>query len=107
MTPVVGRKSIIMPKFHVRDTFEIPDRRLFVLAGSIAEGEIRAGMFVHVPFNSALDMTACIHSIEFARRLDGVDDVCLCIEFESELGEVLQGLAIADETLEVTADDSG
>jgi hypothetical protein len=32
-----------MVKFYVKDTFEIPDRRLFVMAGSVVEGEVRAG----------------------------------------------------------------
>lgn len=65
-----------MPRFHVRDTFEIPDRQLFVMAGSVVEGEMRAGMFVRAPFNPSLDMTAWIHSIEFARRHGG-EYVCL------------------------------
>ena len=94
-----------MPKFHVRDTFEIPDRQLFVLAGSIVEGEIRAGMFVRVSFNSSLDMTVRINCIEFARRQGG-EDVCLCIESEPELAEMLRGLDIGDETFEVTTDGS-
>jgi hypothetical protein len=95
-----------MPRFHVRDTFEILDRKLFVMAGSVVEGEIRKGMFVRVPFNSSLDMTARIHSIEFARRLGGSEDVCLCIESEPELAEILRGLDIGDETFEVTIDGS-
>jgi hypothetical protein len=91
-----------MPTFHVRDTFELPDRRLFVMAGSVVEGEIRAGMFVRVPFNSALDMTARIHSIEFARRQGCGEDVCLCIGAEPDEFETWRGLNISDETLEVT-----
>ncbi len=94
-----------MPKFHVKDTFEIPDRKLFVMAGSIVEGEIRTGMFVHIPFNSSLATTARIHSIEFARRQDG-EDVCLCIESEPELAEFLHDLNIGDEIFEVTEDGS-
>ncbi len=39
-----------MPKFHVKDTFEVPDRGLFVLAGSIVDGIVRSGMFVHLGF---------------------------------------------------------
>jgi hypothetical protein len=75
-----------MAKFHVRNTLEITtDRKLFVMAGSIVEGEIRVGMFVHVPFNPSASVTARIHSIEFARRSDGRDDVCLCIEAEPAL----------------------
>jgi len=94
-----------MPRFHVKDTFEIPDRKLFVMAGSIVEGEIQTGMFVRVPFNSSLVMTARIHSIEFAHRQGG-EDVCLCIESEPELAEILRGLDIGDETFEITKDGS-
>jgi hypothetical protein len=94
-----------MPKFHVKDTFEIPDRKFFVLAGSIVEGEIRAGMFIHVAFNSAFATTSRIHSIEFARRQGG-EDVCLCIEADPELAEFLRDLNIGDETCEVTTDGS-
>jgi hypothetical protein len=94
-----------MPRFHVRDTFEIPDQKLFVMAGSVVEGEIRTGMLVHIPFNSSFATTARIHSIEFARRQGG-EDVCLCIESEPELAEFLRDLNIGDETFEVTADGS-
>jgi hypothetical protein len=89
-----------MPKFHVRDTFEIPDRKLFVMAGSIVEGKISAGMFVHVPCNLSLHLTTRIHCIEFARRKDG-EDVCLCIESQPEAAEILRGLNLGDETFEV------
>jgi hypothetical protein len=94
-----------MPRFHVRETFEIPDRKLFVLAGSIVEGQIRPGMFVPVPFNSSLEMTARIHSIEFARRSGG-EDVCLCIESEPDALDLWRGLNIGDETFEITTDGS-
>ena len=94
-----------MPTLHVKDTFEIPDRQLFVMAGSVLEGEFRAGMFVRVPLNSSLDMTARIHCIEFVRR-NGGEDVCLCITSEPDIAEILRGLDIGDETFEVTTDGS-
>ena len=90
-----------MPRFHVKNTFEIPARKLFVMAGTILDGKIQVGMFIRITCNSALGMTARIHSIEFARRKDG-EDVCLCIEAEPELAEMLRGLNIADETVEIT-----
>ena len=94
-----------MPRFHVRDTFEIPYRNLLVIAGSIVEGKVRSGMLVHFPRNSSPDITARIHCIEFARRHGG-EDVSLCIESEPQLAEVLRGLEMRDETVEVTADGS-
>jgi hypothetical protein len=56
-----------MSKFRVNDTFALESRRLFVLVGSTAEGQIRAGMIVNVPLNSLLSVARQIQSIEFAR----------------------------------------
>ena len=75
------------------------------MSGSIVGGEIRAGMFVHIPFNSLVATTARIHSIEFARRQGG-EDVCLCIKSEPELAEFLHDLKISDETFEVSTEGS-
>ena len=96
-----------MAKFHVKDTFAIEGRPHFVLAGSIVEGEVRPGMFVHVPFNSNTAMTARIDCIEFARRLGGHEDICLCIRYtEPKELELWRGLDIGDEIFEVTTDGS-
>jgi len=73
---------LCMSKFRVNDTFALESRRLFVLAGSIVEGQIRAGMIVNVPLNSSLLISGQIHSVEFARRTDEREDVCLCIAYE-------------------------
>lgn len=73
------------------------------MAGSVVEGQLRAGMFVHVPFNSSLDMTAQIHSIEFARR-QGSEEVNLCFELKPDALKLWRGLNIGDETLEITED---
>jgi hypothetical protein len=91
-----------MSKFRVNNTFALESRRLFVLAGSIVEGQIRAGMIVNVPLNSSLVVSGHIHSVEFARRADRREDVCLCISYEDtdELG-VWKNLNIQNETLDV------
>ena len=89
-----------MPTFHVKDTFEIPTRKLFVMAGTILNGKIQAGMFVRVRCNSELDMKVRIHSIEFALRKNG-EDVCLCIEADPKLAQLLRGLNIANQTVDV------
>jgi hypothetical protein len=94
-----------MPQFRVRTTFELPERGLFVMAGSIVEGEIQVGMFVHVPFNSQLSMTARIRCIEFARH-GGGEDVCLCFESVPEMAEIWRALNIGNETVEVTTHGS-
>ncbi len=70
-----------MPKFYVRTSFELPEQELFVLAGSIVEGEVRTGMFVLVPFSSSVTTTFRIHRVEYALHKEG-EDVCLCIKLE-------------------------
>jgi len=92
-----------MAKFRVKDTFTIEGRPLFVLIGSVVEGEIRAGMSVSLPLNSGLTLTGRIDSIEFARTSDGRDNTCLCIHFTdpAEL-EIWRQLEIRDETVDVT-----
>jgi len=97
-----------MPKFHVKDTFAMESRSQFVLAGAIVEGEIRPGMLVWIPLNSAIVPTARINCIEYVRRSGGDEDTCLCISYTGpEDLEFWSGLNIDDETLEVRADASG
>ncbi|WP_316171321.1 hypothetical protein [Bradyrhizobium sp. SZCCHNRI1058] len=87
-----------MFSFRVNETFALESRRLFVLAGEMAGGQIQAGMIVSVPLNSSLSISAPIHSIEFARRTGGRDDVCLCIAYEdSDEPEIWKGLDLKNE----------
>jgi len=52
-------------------------------------------------------MTARIDCIEFARRLGGHEDICLCIRYtEPKELELWRGLDIGDEIFEVTTDGS-
>src|SRR5262249_8957013 len=93
-----------MSKFRVNNTFALESRRLFVLAGSIVEGQIRAGMIVKVPLNSSLSISGQIHSVEFARRTDGREDVCLCITYEDpDEVDVWKSLNLRNETLDVVS----
>lgn len=92
-----------MPQFHVRDTFEVSDRGLFVMAGSIVDGEVRTGMFVRIPMFPTHGIQFEVHSIEFARRKGG-EDVCLCLQLGPNVRTILRDLKIADQTLEVVAD---
>ena len=94
-----------MPKFHVNRTFKLPDRQLFVMSGSVLEGEILPGMFVHIPCNSSLDITARIQSIETALR-QGAEDVCLCIQSDDDEADFLSGFNIRDEVIEVSTEGS-
>jgi hypothetical protein len=86
----------------------LESRQLFVLAGAVVEGDIKAGMTVVVPLNSAISISERIHSVEFARRADGGDDdVCLCIAYDDrEAAQILEDLGIEDETLDVLPADA-
>ena len=95
-------RMLCMSKFRVNDTFALESRQLFVLAGSIVEGQIRAGMIVNVSFNSSLVISEQIHSVEFCRGTDGREDVCLCITYEdSDELRVWNALNVQDEVLDV------
>ncbi len=94
-----------MSKFHVRDTFELPEKRLFVLAGSVVEGEIAAGMFVRVPLNPRFGVTERIHSVERIIR-DGGADVALCVEANQDLVEFWRGLNVDGDILDVTGNET-
>jgi len=92
-----------MPRFHVRDTFAINDKKFFVLAGFAIEGEIIAGMFLRMPFNATVMMTAEIDHIQHVQQADG-DVVCLCIRCENPEEATLWGaLKIKDQTIDVSA----
>lgn len=92
-----------MPKFNVRETFELPDRRLFVMAGVGAAGQVLPGMYVRVPCGAGIPLSARIHSLEYMRR-EGGEEVWLC--FAPQVAEWLRsaGKTLANETLEVAAD---
>jgi hypothetical protein len=94
-----------MARFHVIDVFALESRKLFVLAGYIADGEVHAGQSIRIPYNCRFAMEARIASIEFARRSPDREDVCLCIGYSGPDELLLwQILNIGDETLEVVAE---
>jgi len=90
-----------MARFHVRDTFAINDKSTFVMAGFVIEGEILAGMFIRMPFNATVMMTAEIDHIQLIQRPDG-DVVCLCIQCKDPQEATLwEALKIKDHTVEI------
>lgn len=91
-----------MTKFQVNTTFRLEVNGWFVLAGSLLEGSLSKGMIVSVPCNSALNITAPIDSIEFARRIGG-EDICVCISCADEDEFALwEGLNLSGEMLEIS-----
>lgn len=92
-----------MPRFHARETFEITDRQMFVMVGSIVEGEIRRGMFVRVPLDAKTGIQLLIDSIESADR-QNPEEVHLCIWAGSRFSEILRGMDFRNRTFQVVAE---
>ena len=91
-----------MARFHVSGAFPLRSRSLFVLAGSIVDGTVAPGMFVHIPFNLGTAMSATIHAVEFIRHADR-EEVGLCIKYaDDEELSLWAGLNIGSETVEVS-----
>ncbi len=99
----VGGTRPPMPRFHVRDTFAINDRSIFVLAGFVIEGEVAAGMQVRLPFKENVMVTADIDHLQHIQRPDG-DVVCICVRC-AQPGEAAlwEALKIKDTTVEIIA----
>ncbi len=96
-----GEINSAMARFHVRDSFAIEDKSIFVLAGFAIEGEGLAGMSLRLPFSSTVMMTAEIDHIQFVRRPDG-DVVCLCLRCaKPEETTLWEALKIKDQTIEI------
>jgi hypothetical protein len=55
-------------RFRIDHTFAIRSRKLFVFAGEVVEGTIRAGMVIHWPRNPSNDMTFAIHGVELGNK---------------------------------------
>ena len=90
-----------MAQFHVRETFAINHRTLFVLAGFVVEGEVAAHMQIRVPFHATTMMTADIDHIQQLERPDG-NVTCLCIRCANpEEITLWTALGLKDRTIDV------
>jgi hypothetical protein len=54
--------------FHVRRSFGLQSRTLFVISGDIVDGQITSGMEVDIPLNSAVSITVVVAGVEFIDR---------------------------------------
>ena len=88
-----------MAQFHVKRAFELPEESAFVLAGSIIEGEIRAGMFMD--FCSGVScLRGPIDSIQF-QKSGGPEGVWLIFNEDSDDLALWRLLNIQDEIMNV------
>jgi len=98
MKPVQGVFSVI-------DSFAIKSRNEFYLIGELTEGEIKPTWSVNIPLNKSLNVTLKIKSIEdidFTQEQDRYK--LIIVDSDSESTEVLLGLNIGSEKLNITAD---
>ena len=58
-------------------------------------------MVVRVPFNSSFSMSAPLDRIEFARRGDGSEDVCLCFDCDDDALDLWESLNLSEEEVDV------
>ncbi len=78
---------------------------IFVVSVEILEGNVRAGMFLRVPLNSMIDLTARIASIGPINNSWGLPLVGLAIRCEDEgVREIIDAMNIGDEILAITQD---
>jgi len=77
------------------------DRRTFVLAGFVIEGNVEEGMSVRLPFKENVMLTADIDHIQVLRRPDG-EVTCLCIRCAAPEELMLwEALKVKDHFIEI------
>jgi len=89
--------------FAVVDSFAINNRNEFYLIGELIEGKIEADWFVNLPLNSTIDLTLRIKSIEdidFSKERNRYK--LIIVDSEPESTELLLGLSIGSETVNIT-----
>ncbi len=88
-----------MAEFLVADVFVIKSRSWFVLAGDVLSGRIASGMQIGLPSYGDLE----IKSIEFARKSNRREYVCVCIEREdAEEMQTKIGTGLNRKTVHIT-----
>ncbi len=93
-------------RFQVRDGFDLPSRRAWVLRGSIVEGSVRSGMFLSFPFNDSVTMSAEIDAVEAVDGPGRASAIGLLLKYEDDLGRDLwRGLTAPGEILVATDHD--
>lgn len=92
-----------MAQFRIAKAYAQKERGLFVLEGSVVDGEILSGMVVHLPFNRAVSMTAPVHSVEHNQHRDR-EEITLCIKCDEDQLQLWEGLNVGDETIHISED---
>jgi hypothetical protein len=89
-------------RFNVIDSFLIKRRNEFYLIGSLEEGEVKENWFVHIPLNKSLSVTCRISQIEDIEMSNSGGAYKLLIVYDPEGVELLFGLNVGSELLDIT-----
>lgn len=91
--------------FAIIDSFAIKSRNEFYLIGELTEGKIESMWFVNIPLNKSLSITVRIKSIEdvdFTHEKGRYK--LIIVDSDSESTELLLGLNIGSERVNITID---
>ncbi|TSJ38902.1 hypothetical protein FO440_20600 [Mucilaginibacter corticis] len=91
--------------FAVIDSFAIKSRNEFYLIGELTEGKIEPMWFINVPLNKSLSITVRIKStedVDFTHEKGRYK--LIIVDSDSESTELLLGLNIGSETVNITID---
>ena len=94
-----------MARFEVREVFRLPSRGEFVLAGRIAEGEIKAGMSALVCLDGKLFWELPVKSIEYIDRVSVGESLIglVCTEQDAREADTCSDLCPPGTIIEVKA----
>lgn len=93
-------------QFEVIDSFVIRRRNEFYFIGQMKEGTVKEQWFVNVPLNGQLSLTVRISTIEEVEITSERDKkyILLIVTGDSETLDLLLGLNIGSELLDITID---
>ncbi|MHB8207185.1 hypothetical protein [Mucilaginibacter sp.] len=91
--------------FAIIDSFAIKSRNEFYLIGEISDGEIKPKWFVNIPLNKSLNLAVRIKSVE---EIDFSNErsryKLIIVDSDSQSTELLLGLNIGNEPVDITID---
>lgn len=89
-------------QFEVIDSFAIRRKNEFYLIGLLREGSLQENWFLNIPFNRSLSMTVRIKAIEDVEISSEDNKYKLIIVDGEESIDLLLGLKIGSEYLDIT-----
>jgi hypothetical protein len=96
-----------MARFLIEDSFAIESRLLFVFAGQIVEGEVRAGTEIRLPVNPLSATNLRVHSVELGNRASvGFVGLTCRVNGREDL-DFLRQLDVTGEVVDVIERDAG